>query len=98
MNKKAMEMAISTIITIVLGLIILIILIIFIQQQVSKGGKKLDVIGGEADVAPNKCASLVMGRYCVAKGQCQVENRDKAIPPPAGGWADCPDKDCCPRF
>jgi len=103
-NKKAIEMATSTIIAIVLGLIILIILIIFAQQQVSKSGKKLDVISEEADIAPNKCASLVMGRYCVKSGECKDKSgADKTITTPAGGWLDCgkdpSDKpDCCSRF
>jgi len=44
MHKKALEMAMGTIVAIVLGLIVLIILIIFVQQQVTKSSGKLGEI------------------------------------------------------
>ena len=105
MNKKAFEMATSTIIAIVLGLVILIIAIVLVQQQVSKSGQKIGKIEQEAELEPNKCASLVLGRYCIEAGQCKDDKgASKAIPAPPGGWSDCgKDKltskpDCCSRF
>ena len=105
MNKKAFEMATSTIITIVLGLVILIIAIVLVQQQVSKSGQKIGKIEEESELEPNKCASLVLGRYCIESGQCKDDKGNiKTVPEPPGGWTDCGKgqltgkRDCCSRF
>ena len=88
MNKRALEMATGTIIAIVLGLIILVILIIFAQQQVAKGGKKLDVIGKKAEYSADRCQSIVLGRFCA--GSCASPgNEYEQVNPPPGGWTDC---------
>ena len=86
MNKKAFEMATSTIIAIVLGLIVLIILAIFIQSQVSKGGQKIGTLEGEIDYAPDKCQSMIKGTFC-SSAPCAGEYEDNPKPP--GEWADC---------
>jgi len=101
MNKKAMEMTTGVVISMVLGLIILVILIIFVQQQFTKTGKRYGELEKETEIAPDKCQSIIMGRYCVESGKCG----DKIITPPPSGWADCGNqkdpklagkRECCP--
>ena len=97
MNKKAFEMATSTIIAIVLGLIVLIILAIFIQSQVSKGGKHIGTLEGEIDYAPDKCQSMIKGTFCSAN--CETEKYiAKPTAPTGQPWTDCKEKNlavCC---
>ena len=99
MNKKALEMAMGTIVAVVLGLIVLVILIIFVQQQVAKGGQKIGTIEQEAEFAVDKCQSLIKGTFC-SKEACTGEYENNPAPP--GGWADCgktkeleDKKNCC---
>ncbi len=86
MMKKGMEMAMGTIVAIVLGLIILVILIIFAQQQVSKGSKNLGEIGKESEYAADKCQSIIKGTFCAAS--CG-EGYESFNSPSGTGWADC---------
>jgi len=92
MNKKALEMAMGTIVAIVLGLIVLIILIIFVQQQVSKSSTKLGEIEKEADYAADKCQSIIKGTFCT--DECKESEGYKPRNSPTGKWKDC-DKICC---
>lgn len=87
-GKKGIEMATNTIVMIVLGLIILVILIIFVQQQVTKSGKQYGQFGEEANIAADKCQSLVLGKFC-ASSCSDPKNQYKEVSPPPGGWSDC---------
>ena len=95
MMKKGMEMAMGTIVAIVLGLIILVILIIFAQQQVSKGSTKLGEIGKESEYAADKCQSIIKGTFCSDK--CDESAGYKDMKSPTGTWVDCkaPKTLCC---
>ena len=88
-NKRGLEMAMGTIVAIVLGLIILIILIIFAQRQVTKGGEKLGEIGKEAEYAADKCQSIIKGTFCAAAGKRDPKKYDEKSSSPAGPWIDC---------
>lgn len=98
MNKKGMEMATGTIIAIVLGLIVLVILVIFIQSKVSESGKKIGILEGEADYAPDKCQSMIKGTFC--SKTCDKEKYETKQASPTGkAWTDCAKMDdkpnCC---
>lgn len=84
-NKKGLEMATGTIVAIVLGLIILVILIIVVQQQVTKGGKKIEKIGEEAEYAVDRCQSIIKGTFCAATCAAGYEE----VTSPTGKWTDC---------
>ncbi len=87
-------MATNTIVAIVLGLIILVILAIFIQQQVTKGGKKFENISEQAGTEQDKCSSLIFGRFCTDKA-CDTS---KGYVEEAGMWKDCQSpKHCCKK-
>ena len=93
-NKRAIEMATSTIVTIVLGLIVLVILIIFVQQQVKKSSDKYGQFGEEANLAADKCQSIVMGKFC--SDNCETAKYDKIPNSPTGKpWSDCKGQSCC---
>jgi len=96
-DKKALEMATGTIVTIVLGLVILVILIIFVQQQVKKSEKGYGQFGEEANISADKCQSLVMGRFC--SNTCDAAKYDPVTNSPTGKpWGDCVQKKfstCC---
>lgn len=94
-NKRAIEMATSTIVTIVLGLIILVILIVFVQQQVKRSSDKYGQFGEEANLAADKCQSIVMGKFC--SDTCDTAKYVKVSTSPTGKpWNDCkPGQGCC---
>ncbi len=87
MHKKGLEMAMGTIVAIVLGLIVLIILIVFVQQQVSKSSSKLGEIEKEADYAADKCQSIIKGTFCTS--ECKESEGYKTRTSPTGTWSDC---------
>ncbi len=94
-QKKGMEMTVGVIISIVLGLIVLVILIILIQQQVTKGGERYTEFGKEAEFAPDRCQSIIHGRFCSEPTKCTGQYIEKASP--TGTWTDCktPKSICC---
>jgi len=87
MHKKGLEMAMCTIVALVLGLIVLIILIIFVQQQVTKSGTKLGEIEKESDYAADKCQSIIKGTFCTDK--CDETAGYKERKSPTNAWTDC---------
>ena len=108
MNKRGMEMTMGIVISMILGLIILVILIIFVQQQFAKTGKRYGEFEKEAEISPEKCQSIILGRYCVLAGKC-VDTTGKSmkidLPPGTTQWADCGNQkdpklkdkpECCP--
>lgn len=89
-DKKGLEMATGTIVTIVLGLVILVILIIFVQQQVKRSSEKYEQFGQEAEISVGKCQSIVLGRFCAAScTSTDPKAKYEAVPIPPGGWTDC---------
>ena len=93
-NKKG-DLAIGPVIAIILGLVVLIILIMVVRQQVTKGAERYDAIGGEAELAADKCASIIFGRAC--SSNCDPNKKQKQVYSPAGQWKDCSKvgKVCC---
>jgi len=89
-RKKGAEMAINTVIMIILGLIVLVILILVVRQQVTKGAAKYTELGDQA-TATGGCSSFLEGRSCV-KGTCPPDMK-----PVAGTWADCEAKKDKPK-
>lgn len=87
MHKRGLEMAMGTIVAMVLGLVILIILIIFAQQQVSKSSQKLGEIGKESEYAADRCQSIIKQTSCTDK--CLETAGYKEIKSPTGKWTDC---------
>jgi len=92
-NKKGLEMATGTIIAVVLGLIILVILIVFVQQQVTKGGKKFETLGAETNISADKCQSIIKGTFCAANCDSAAGYEEKKSP--TGTWSDCGNNKCC---
>ena len=88
-HKKGMDMTIGVIISIVLGLIVLVILIVMIQQQVAKGSARYDEFGKEAEYAPDRCQSIIYGRFCTQASKCTGQFEPK----PA--WTDCKSQTIC---
>lgn len=85
-DKKGAEIAISTIVMIVLGLAVLVILILVVRQQVTKGagqyGEISESIGGGAG-----CFNILEGRSCVKGRNCPPD-----MTPVTGTWPDCVEK------
>ncbi len=85
-RKKGAEMAINTVIMIILGLVVLVILILVIRQQVTKGASKYTEIGEDVTTTGG-CYNLIEGRSCV-KGSCPPDMKEDTT----GTWQDCVDK------
>ena len=85
-NKRGAEMAINTVIMIILGLIVLVIIILVVRQQVTKGASKYTELGEQA-TATGGCSSFLEGRSCVKGGSCPKGM--KAPKEGLNGWADC---------
>ncbi|MCX6709284.1 MAG: hypothetical protein NTW67_06600 [Candidatus Woesearchaeota archaeon] len=84
-RKKGAEMAINTIIMVILGLVVLVILILVIRQQVTKGASKYTEIGEDV-TATGGCYSLFEGRSCVKGTGCPPPPDMVTVP---GTWPDC---------
>ena len=85
MDKRGAEMAISTVVWIVLGLVVLIIIILVVREQITKGAAKYTEIG-EQVTTTGGCSSFLEGRSCVEKGCPPDMTRVR------GTWADCVEK------
>ena len=85
MKKKGVELAVGTVIMIVLGLAVLVILILVVRQQVTKGAKSYTEIGEQVTMSGG-CSNILEGRACV-KGSCPPD-----MDTVSGTWADCNEK------
>ena len=91
MKKKGVEMAVGTVIMIVLGLIVLVILIIVVRQQVTRGAAKIGEIGEEVTTTGG-CFDLIQGMSCIKVLTGRCPKGMKAPSKGQDGWADCIEK------
>jgi len=95
MKEKKGDIAIGTVISVVLGLVVLVIIILVVRQQVTKGASKYSEIGEQATIKQDTCTSFIMGRVC-SNNACDINKGYKEKFPPTGEWTDCGSgKHCC---
>jgi len=106
MNKKAIELAMQTIVVAAIALVVLAVVIIVFGTQISKTAQRYlgisEQAAGEANVT-NKCASLFGSRTCVAECKQQPvpgnESRFIYYATVPGTWSDCKSPNvCCERL
>lgn len=95
MNKRGIEMATSTIIMVLIGLIVLAIIVVIFRQQATKGSESYNQYTQQTTPGALKaCDSFILGRSCVADSECTSAKGRR----PASGFFDppCPaDKPVC---
>lgn len=76
MNKRGIEMATSTIIMVLIGLIVLAIIVVVFRQQVTKGSQGYQEYTGQTSPgALDKCQNFILGRKCLPAADCTVANK-----------------------
>jgi hypothetical protein len=101
MNKKAIELAMQTIVVAAIALVVLAVVIIVFGTQISKTAQQYlgisEQAAGEANVT-NKCQTMFGSRVCAK--DCQTTSNKTTYVPVPGDWADCKSKSmvCCERL
>ncbi|RMD58272.1 hypothetical protein D6825_01370 [Candidatus Woesearchaeota archaeon] len=92
MDKKGAEIATSTIVMILIGLVVLVVVILLFRQQATAGAKGYGEFQKQTSPdALKKCNNIILGRFCAEGSSCPEGST--SVP---GVWPDC-NTVCCER-
>ncbi len=99
-GRKGVELTLQTVVVAILVLLVLVVLAIVFQRLVGKTVADLFGISNDttAEARGEKCASVWLGRSCVASSaDCTKDGYGRPLPTPAKPWPDCSSGVCCER-